>query len=64
MSEGLWTSTLLRSEYDLVAHVRSGGQQLEVVFALQPLADDVHVEEAEKPAPKAEPEGLRGLRLV
>ena len=38
-------------------------QQLEVVLALQALAHDVHVQQAEKAAAKAEAERVRGLRL-
>ena len=44
--------------------VRSGGDQLEIELALEPLLHDVHVEEAEEPAAEPEPEGLRGLRLI
>ena len=51
-------------ERDLVAHVRRRRDQLEVVLALEPLADDVHVQQAEEAAAKAEAERLRGLRLV
>ena len=50
-------------EVDLVAHVRRRRQQVEVVLALQPLAHDLHVEEAEEAAAEAEPERLGGLRL-
>ena len=48
----------------LVAHVGRGRQQLEVVLALEALADDVHVEQAEEAAAEAESERVRGLGLV
>src|SRR5436190_986081 len=48
---------------DLVLDVRGRGQQLEVVLALEPLADDVHVQQAEEAAAEAEAEGLTRLRL-
>ena len=47
-----------------VAHRGRGDQQLEVELALQPLLDDLHVEEAEEAAAEAEAEGGRGLGLV
>ena len=43
---------------------RGGGDQLKVELALQPLLDDLHVEQAEKAAAEAEAEGERGLGLV
>ena len=42
------------SQRDLVAHARRGGDQVEVVFALQPLLDDLHVQQAEEAAAEAE----------
>ena len=51
-------------ERDLVLHVRRGGEQLEVVLALEPLAHDVHVEQAEEPAAEAEAERLARLGLA
>jgi hypothetical protein len=50
-------------QVDLVAHVRRRRQQVEAVLALQPLAHDLHVEQAEEAAAEAEAERLRGLRL-
>ncbi len=50
-------------EVDLVAHVRRRRQQVEAVLALQPLAHDLHVEQAEEAAAEAEAERLGGLRL-
>ncbi len=38
--------------------------RLEVVLALQPLLDDLHVQEAEVAAAEAEAQRSRGLRLV
>ena len=49
---------------DAVRDVGRGHEQVEVELALEPLADDLHVEEAEEPAAEAEPERLRRLRLV
>ena len=48
----------------MVLDVGRRGDQLEVVLALEPLAHDVHVQQAEKAAAKAEAERLRGLGLV
>ena len=50
-------------ERDLVLDAGHRGQQLEVVLALESLADDVHVQQAQEAAAKAEPEGLGGLGL-
>ena len=50
-------------QVDHVAHVRRRRQQVEVVLALQPLAHDLHVEQAEEAAAEAEAERLGGLRL-
>ncbi len=47
-----------------VGDVRRRDQQVEVVLALEPLAHDVHVQQAEEAAPEAEPERPRRLRLV
>jgi hypothetical protein len=48
----------------LVDHGGGRGDQVEVVFALQPLLDDLHVQHAEKAAAKAETERVGGLGLV
>ena len=50
-------------ERHLVLDVGRRGQQLEVVLALEPLAHDVHVEQAEEAAAEAEAERLAGLGL-
>ena len=49
---------------DVILHVRHGADQIEVEFSLEPLAHDFHMEQAEEPAAKAEPERHRRLRLV
>ena len=60
-SAGLWMSRVvpLRS-CDLVDHARRGGDEVEVIFAGQPLLDDLQVEEAEEAAAEAEAEGGAG----
>src|SRR5206468_12798972 len=42
---------------------RRGGDEVEVIFAGQPLLDDLEVEEAQKPAPEPKAERGRGLHL-
>ena len=49
---------------DPVDDVRRGRDQVEVELALEPLADDLQVQQAEEPAAEAEAERRRGLRLV
>ena len=41
---------------DLVAHARGGGDEVEIVLALEAFLDDLHVEQAEEAAAKAEAE--------
>ncbi len=53
----------LRSD-DLVLDARRRGEDVEFVFAFQPLLHDVHVEQAQEADAKAEIERLRGFRLV
>ena len=55
---------LARRRLHLVGDVRRGHEQVEVELALEALADDLHVEEAEEAAAEAEAERLRGLGLV
>ncbi len=50
-------------ERDVVAHAGRGGDQIEFVLALQPLLNDLHVQQAEKAAAEAEAQGHRTLRL-
>ena len=50
-------------EHDLVADVRGRREQLEVVLALEALAHDLHVQQAEEAAAKAEAQRLGGLGL-
>jgi hypothetical protein len=47
----------------VVAHAGRGGDEVELVLALQPLLDDLHVQQAEKAAAEAEAQGDRALRL-
>ena len=48
---------------DLVAHAGSGGDEVEIEFALQALLDDFHVEQAEEAAAEAEAERDGAFRL-
>ena len=50
-------------QVDVVLDVRRRGEQLQVVLALEPLAHDVHVQQAEEAAAEAEAERLARLRL-
>jgi hypothetical protein len=47
----------------LEAHRRHRRHQLEVVLALEPLAHDVHVQQAQEAAAEAEAQRVRGLGL-
>ena len=47
-----------------VGDVRRGHDQVEVELALEPLADDLHVQQPEEAAAEAEAERLRRLGLV
>ena len=49
---------------DVVLHRRRGGDEVEVELALEPLLDDLHVEQAQEAAAEAEAEGDRALGLV
>ena len=49
---------------DAVGDVRRRHDQVEVELPLEPLAHDLHVQQAEEAAAEAEAERLRGLRLV
>ena len=46
-----------------VLDVGSRRDEREVVFAFESLADDLHVQQAEEPAPEPEAERARGFRL-
>ena len=61
---GLWMSSVspLRGE-DLVGHVRRGLHQVEVGLLLQPLLDDLHVQQAQEAAAEAEAQGVAGFGL-
>ena len=64
MSEGLCTIELLAvGERHVELHRGHRGEQLEVVLALQALAHDVHVQQAEEAAAEAEAERVGGLGL-
>ena len=66
MSDGVCTSVhsvvVLRAH--AVGDVRRGDEQVEVELALEPLAHDLHVQQAEEAAAEAEAERLRRLGLV
>ena len=55
---------LAGSRGHLVGDVRSRDQQVEVELALEALADDLHVQQAEESATEPEPERLRRLGVV
>ncbi len=52
------------AQHDAVDHAGRGGDQVEVVFARQPLLDDLEVEQAEEAAAVAEAERGAALGLV
>ena len=52
------------AQLDLVDHRRRGRDQVEVELALQPLLDDLEVQQAEEAAAEAEAERRAGLHLV
>ena len=49
---------------DLVDHGRRRGDEIEVVFPLEALLDDFHVQHAQKTAPKTKAQSIRGLGLI
>ena len=64
MSAGLCSSSIAPSRHvEVVDHRGRGGDEVEVVFALEPVADHLEVEEAEEAAAEAEAEGGGGLHL-
>ena len=66
MSDGVCTSIhfgLVQAAH-AVGDVRRGHEQVEVELALEPLADDLHVQQPEEAAAEPEAERLRGLGLV
>ena len=56
--------TVAVGQVDAVDDRGRGGDQVEVELALQPLLDDLEVQQAEEAAAEAEAERRRGLRLV
>ena len=64
MSVGLWTG-ITEPSVSVISNStrRHRRHQLEVVLALQALAHDVHVQQAEEAAAEAEAERVGGLRL-
>ena len=62
---GLSTTTMPRPcmQLDVVLDRRRRGDEVEVELALEPLLDDLHVEQAEEAAAEAEAERHRALRL-
>ena len=65
MAEGLSTARLLAvGEVGDVLDRRGRGYEREAELALEPLADDLHVQQAEEPAAEAEAEGGARLGLV
>jgi hypothetical protein len=51
------------AEHHLVDHARRGGDQVEIIFAGQPLLDDLEVKEAQEAAAEAEAQGGGRLHL-
>ena len=51
-------------EIDVIDDARRGGDELEIELALQPLGDDLQVQEPEEAAAEAEAERGGALRLV
>src|SRR5206468_1699720 len=49
---------------DQITHVGSSGDQIEIEFALQTLLHNLHVQQSEKTATKAEAQSRRRFRLV
>ena len=63
ISDGLSTRSRAVVLHDLVLDARRGRQQIDLVFALQPLLHDLHVEQAEESAAETEAERVGRLRL-
>ena len=65
MSTGLCrSSTSAVGQMDAIDDRRRGGDQIEIELALQPLLDDLEMQQAEKAAAEAEAQRRRGLGLV
>jgi hypothetical protein len=64
MSAGLCSSIIVPSRMvDVVDDRGRGGDEVDIVFAFQPVADDLEVQEPEEAAAEAEAEGGGGLHL-
>jgi len=50
-------------ELDLVDHARCGGDQVEIIFAGQPLLDDLQMQQTEEPATEPKPNAAELFRL-
>ena len=50
--------------HDLIDYGRRGGNQIEIVFAFQPLLNDLHVQHAEEAAAESKTERIGNLGLV
>ena len=65
MSAGLCSSFIVPSVMiDVIDHARRGGDQIEIEFALQPLAHDLQMQQAEKAAAKAEAQRGGGFGFI
>ena len=49
---------------DLVDNAGGGGDEVEVVFPLQALLNDLHVQQTQEAAPEAKAQGDGGLRFI
>jgi hypothetical protein len=50
-------------EQHFVDDGRRAGDEVQIIFALEPLLDDVHVQQSQEPAAKSEPQRGRHFRL-
>ena len=64
MSAGLWSSTVVAvAHVDVVDDRGRGGDQVDVVFTLDPVADHLEVEKAQEAAAEAKAEGGGGFHF-
>ena len=65
MSAGLCSSFIAAvGHVDAINHRRRRGDQFEIEFALEPLADDLEMQQPEKPAAETETQRGRTFRLI